>query len=138
MRQIIALISLLIFVSFSCQNENEEQLASDIYYTWEIVDFMSIESIYYGKPENSKILITFNKDGKYSLQLDVNSCGGSFKISNENKLEISGPGCTKMCCDSDFSNKIAIMLSQVETYTLEGNTLKLNVTAWGWINLELD
>ena len=127
----------LIFL-FSCKkNEEGKVVPEDICHSWEIVDFMSVESVYYAKDPQKTILITFTTDNSYELKLDVNSCSGNFTINSDNEIEITGPGCTEICCDSDFSEKIVIMLPQVESYTFEGETLKLHVPAWGWINLEL-
>ncbi|NQU52986.1 MAG: META domain-containing protein [Bacteroidetes bacterium] len=127
----------LFFVLFiSCEKEKKET-TDDIYNTWEVVDFMSIESMLYSKNNNYNPVIEFKNDGSFSLKLDANNCFGSFEITSENNLKIGAAGCTKMCCDSDFSNKFVEMLSRVESYSFEDNQLKLNVPEWGWINLEL-
>lgn len=123
-------------VLFSC-DKKENDVVDDIFNTWEVVDFMSIESVYYGKNPDVPVLITFEQNETYQLNLDVNSCSGGFILADDGNIEISIPGCTKMCCDSDFSNKVAQMLPQVTTYSIEGNILKLNVPQWGWLNLEL-
>ncbi len=83
-------------------------------------------------------IIEFYKEGNYTLELDVNGCSGEFKLTGEGEIEITLAGCTKLCCDSDFSKKIQEMLSQVSSYSIERNKLKLNITGWGWINLELN
>lgn len=79
--------------------------------------YLSAESVAYLKNEDSPILLTFNKDGTYSLELNIISCGGSFEISNKKQISIESPVCTEACCDSPFSNKLAITLSKVTTYT---------------------
>jgi len=107
-----------------------------LYHTWEAKSFMSIESVAYPKNENNKILLTFNESGSYQLKLDINSCGGTFTSGKNNQLEIESPACTKACCDSKFSEKLAMMISRVASYQIEGNTLKLNVPQWGYIELE--
>lgn len=132
----LAIISLIALVLFSC-DKSENHIADDMYNTWEVIDFMSIESVSYAKNSDVPILITFEQNEIYQLNLDVNSCSGSFVLADDGNIEISVPGCTKMCCDSDFSNKVTTMLPQVTSYTIEGNMLKLNVPQWGWINLEL-
>lgn len=117
----------LFFVLFiSCEKEKKET-TDDIYNTWEVVDFMSIESMLYSKNNNYNPVIEFKNDGSFSLKLDANNCFGSFEITGENNLKIGAAGCTKICCDSDFSNKFVEMLSQVESYSFEDNQLKLNV-----------
>lgn len=132
----LATISFILLVLFSC-DKSESDTADSIFNTWEVVDFMSIESVSYAKNPDIPVLITFDLNETYQLNLDVNSCSGNYAISDNAHIEISTPGCTKMCCESDFSNKVAKMLPQVSSYTIEGNILKLNVPQWGWINLVL-
>ena len=72
------------------------------------------------------------------MKLDRNNCSGSFTFSGEDGISITATSCTEVCCDSDFSNKLAVILSQVESYSIEENTLELHVSGWGWINLELN
>jgi hypothetical protein len=125
----------LILTLSSCTKDVETILA--LMETWEVKDFMSIESIAYPKNENSKILLTFEKAGSYHLKLDINSCSGPFTLGKNHQLEIKSTACTEACCDSKFSEKLAEMLLRVESYSIEGTTLKLNVPQWGWIECEL-
>lgn len=123
-------------ILISC--EKEQQVADeDLCQTWEAITFISVESVVYPKHENSPVLLTFNKDGTYNLELDINSCGGSFEISNKNQISIESPVCTETCCDSPFSIKLANTLSKVTTYSIEDHTLQLNVPKWGFIELEV-
>jgi len=129
-------IFLILLLSFaSCTSENPNNPA--LYSIWEAKNFISIESMGYPKNENSKILLTFRESGTFELQLDVNRCGGSFTSGNNNQLKIESTACTEACCDSQFSMKLASMISRVTSYEIERNTLKLNVPQWGWINCEL-
>lgn len=102
---------------------------------WEVDDFMSLESAVYPKDDNYSPLIKFESDGNYSLALDVNVCGGEYSLSSTDSVSISGAGCTKICCDSEFSKKITTMLPQVSTWSINGDELRLTVDRWGWINL---
>ena len=130
---VIVLFSVL---AFSC-DKDENPVVDNIYYTWEVVDFMSIESMLYAKDNNYNPTIEFKQDGSLNLKLDANSCFGSFETEGENNVSFSAVGCTKICCDSDFSNKLAAMLPRVESYDLEDDQLRLNVPAWGFISLKL-
>ncbi|WP_297096952.1 META domain-containing protein [uncultured Draconibacterium sp.] len=102
---------------------------------WEVDDFMSVESAVYPKDDNYNPLIEFNGDGSYNIALDVNICGGDYSLNSTDSISISGAGCTKICCDSEFSKKIATMLPQVSAYTVDGDELRLSVDGWGWMNL---
>jgi hypothetical protein len=135
----LILIFLTSFILSSCEKEGNDEIKFDenIFGKWEVVEFMSVESMLYSKNDNYYPIIEFKNDGSFSLELDQNNCSGNFVLSGENEIEITGPGCTKMCCDSDFSNKVATMLPQVTTYSFDEETLKLNVPGWGWISLKL-
>lgn len=118
-------------------NKDKVLVVEDICHTWEAKSFMSIESVAFPKNENTTILLTFKKDGTYSLKLDINSCGGNFTSGENGKIEIESPTCTEACCDSKFSEKLATMLSKVTTYEIEGSALKLHIPQWGYIKCEI-
>ncbi|MDO8951656.1 MAG: META domain-containing protein [Draconibacterium sp.] len=127
-------ISLLILVIVSC-DKSETDEKGVIYGKWEVTTFMSVESAAYPKKNGFNPVIEFKNDELYSLILDVNSCSGSFTLMAENNISISSAGCTKICCDSEFSKKFVTMLLQVNRYSIEGNKMKLNIPGWGWIEL---
>lgn len=116
----------------SCQDEVTVG-DDDIYHTWEATGFMSLESVAYPKKDNYSPRLTFKRDGKYSLKLDMNSCMGTFEKGENNSISIQSAGCTKICCDSQFSEKLAGMLSKVTSYTIKGDLLQLHVEGWGYV-----
>lgn len=129
--KIFAIILLLALV-FSCRKDDDH---SGLFQTWEAKEFMSIESVAYPKNENTRVLLTFNLSGSYHLKLDINSCGGNFATGKNNQIEMGTAACTEACCDSKFAEKVAAMLSRVNSYEISGKTLKLNVPQWGYIEL---
>jgi len=129
-------ILILMFTLISCNKEKD--VNSVLFSTWEAKSFMSLESVPYPKNENNKILLTFLSSGTYHLKLDINSCGGNFKWGKNNHIEIESPACTEACCDSKFSEKLATMLSKTTSYSIEGQTLKLNIPQWGYIEFVLE
>ena len=133
--KMVLAVLIVLFPFISCKED--EKIANDIYNRWEIVDFMSVESAAYPKNNGFNPVIQFHKNGNYTLELDLNSCIGNFNIDSGSGIELSATGCTYVCCDSEFSEKIASTLSQVKSYELDKNKLKLQVPEWGWINLEL-
>lgn len=122
---------------FSCDND-ETIRKTNILGKWMATDFMSVESVLYSKKDGFNPVIEFKDDDSYILKLDMNSCMGNFTLPKNNIISLSASGCTKMCCDSEFSNKFVQMLPKVESYKIENNKLKLEVPGWGWINLELN
>jgi len=135
MKTFILTILILILTLVSCNKD--EDANSMLYSTWEAKSFMSLESVAYPKNENKSILLTFKKDGTYSLKLDVNSCGGRFTLDKNDQIEIESPACTEACCDSKFSEKLVMMISKVKSYSISENTLKLTVPQWGYIECEI-
>ena len=134
--KLMVLVFVIIISFVSCNKD--DKIVKDIYNRWEIVDFISLESVTYPKNDNYNPIIQFQKEGNYILELDVNSCMGGFNLSSGNTIEISAAGCTKLCCDSKFSEKIISILSKVESYEMVNNKMKLNIPGWGWINLVLN
>jgi heat shock protein HslJ len=130
------LVILIIFIVLIACNKDDEANVDNLYHSWEAKRFMSVESVAYPKNEGKKIGLKFFEDGTYGLSLDINGCGGTYKV-NENRMEISSVLCTLICCDSKFSEKLSIMLPKVTTYEISGKTLKLNVPHWGYIEFEL-
>jgi heat shock protein HslJ len=134
---VFTLLILLVVLLFSSCDKGKNKITGNIYSTWEVVEFMSVESESNAKKDNYNPVIEFKEDGSFSLKLDANNCSGNFSLADGNAIEMGGPGCTKMCCDSDFSNKLTTLLPEVKSYSFEENILKLNVPDWGWIKLEL-
>lgn len=132
------MLTIFILCSIISCNKNNIEVTNTIYNRWEIIDFISVESMMYAKDNEFNPGIEFHKNGSYSLQLDVNNCLGNFELSGKEGIVLTAAGCTKMCCDSDFSNKVKEMIHQVEGYSIENNKMKLNIPGWGWINLKLN
>jgi heat shock protein HslJ len=132
----IIFITFLVLALLSCDKKEKDEMKS-IYGKWEATDFISLESVAYPKKDGFNPILEFKNDGTYNLQLDFNKCSGDFTLLNNNGISFSSVGCTKMCCDSNFSLKFSQMLPQVKTYHIKRNKLKLEVPDWGCINLEL-
>jgi len=127
-------VLLFVVINVSC-SEKECDCTTEIFTVWEAVGFISLESMSYGKDDNYSPVIEFKENGKIDVRLDANTCFGNFELFDEGGLEIGTVGCTKICCDSDFSVKFTEMLPQVTSYSIDGKTMKLNIPDWGWIAL---
>lgn len=133
----IKLFGLIFFLIFyTCNNDDDCACAGQIYGKWEVKEFMSIESVLYAKNDGFNPIIQFKQDGTISIRLDANICSSTFDLLSDTELNITDAGCTKICCDSDFSMKFLEMLPQVESYEIEHDELKLHVSSWGWMELE--
>ena len=131
------IILLLFVVSVSSCNKDEKKSANDIYNTWEVKEFLSVESVLYSKEKNYNPIVEFRRDGTIKISADVNSCFSSYTLISDSGILISEVGCTKICCDSNFSEKFITMVSQVESFSLENNEMKLFIPGWGFIKMEL-
>ncbi len=122
-----------LFMLMACQKVNETPPES-LVQTWEVVEFMSLESVAYPRIEGKKIVFTINSDGTYKLQLEFNQCSGTYQTGNEATISIGATSCTEMCCDSKFAERLVQLLPRVESYKIACNTLQLIVPEWGWIS----
>lgn len=126
----------MLILTSSCKEKECGCTEGDLIGKWSVDEFMSLESVAYPKNDDFNPVIEFRSDGSYQIQLDANSCNGSFVLNGKDEIEISSAGCTKICCDSPFSEKFIRMLPQVESYSFEDEVLNLYVSGWGWIHLK--
>ncbi|WP_372774100.1 META domain-containing protein [Mangrovibacterium sp.] len=130
---IIFLVAML--VSASCQKT--EGPTEQIFQSWEVTGFVSIESITYAKSDDTPIILTLDAGNTYSLQLNTNSCGGDLLKISGLSIQFDRPTCTEACCDSPFAERVVELLPSVSMYKVEDNTLRLSITDWGFIECEL-
>ena len=83
-------------------------------------------------PDNDYVLISptpyqvsFNKDNIYNMILDINSCGSTYKVEDENKISIEPIACTEICCDKAYANTLLNILQSVNSYNISGESLEL-------------
>lgn len=129
-KQITWFIFILI-VQASC--EKIDGPAKNVFQTWEVNQFISIESAVYAKNTGTQILLTINPDQTYQLQLDVNSCGGKLLSISELGIIFDSPTCTEACCDSDFAQRFVKLLTSISMYKVDDDILRLSVPGWGFI-----
>lgn len=125
---------LIPLINFSCKDELVQ--TQDIFHTWEAKEFISLESVSYPKIEENKILLNIESPNSYQLKLDYNQCNGQISQLSHSKIVFQSAGCTKICCDSKFSQKLVEMLPQVTSYHLDNHKLNLYIDGWGSILLQ--
>lgn len=74
---------------------------------------------------NGNYIVRFDTNGTFTLQLDVNGCGGSYSLGNKGSITFSNLFCTHVCCDSQIGEPIAEILPTVRSYSFKGNYLIL-------------
>jgi len=134
-KRILLFIVLVVSILLQACNDDECDCKGQIVGKWKVDGFMSIESVSYSKDNSYSPFITFNSDGTYDVELDVNACSGDYLTGSNDSLSISDIACTEICCDSYFSEKFVDMLSQVSAYNISDDELWLIVTGWGWVVL---
>lgn len=91
---------------------------------WEVVKIKKQGKSTYKKAKEVYVL-EFINDTMYTLNLDVNSCGGRYEIVNNGNIIISAMGCTRACCDSEFAEDLLVLFSKMTEYYGKGNELIL-------------
>jgi hypothetical protein len=116
---------LLLVVGLLLSTCNKETVASTIEGTkwkvWSITapdkDFILVSPTPYQ--------VSFNKDNIYNMRLDINSCGSTYKVEDENKISIEPIACTEICCDKAFADTLLNILRRVNSYNISRESLEL-------------
>lgn len=115
---------LLVFVVFlfSCIKKDPKGYLQSS--SWEIVKIKkSGESVY--TFATSSYILDFTSRETYALKLDVNSCFSGYSIGSLGNIAMDCPGCTKICCDSDFAMELLVLLPKMSNFYIIGNDLFL-------------
>ncbi len=129
------LIVWLTFFLSACQDIQGPQ--KEIYNTWKVTGFTSVEERDYPQNEIGGTYLTILEDNNYILELDINMCSGSLISISERTILFDTPSCTEACCDSPFSQRFTDLLTSISMFKITGNTLRLSVHDWGFIECEL-
>ena len=117
---ILIIVAIFGLMLFSCVKE-------DIYVDitlnkWKVEKIKKQGEMVFIKTNESYIL-EFINDTIYTINLDVNHCGGKYKIITSGTMEIEDTYCTEICCDSDFAEDLVQLLSKTAKYFGKGNEL---------------
>ncbi|MCB2196441.1 MAG: hypothetical protein KQH79_11325 [Bacteroidetes bacterium] len=98
-------IALILMILTSCEENNIDTNIDITSNNWKVEKIrMNGELTYINAPEI--YIFEFINDTTYTFNLDMNRCGGSYKVLNAGSIELDGPYCTMVCCDSDFALKL--------------------------------
>lgn len=106
----------------SCKKDNSD---SSLLQRWQ-VDSLVEHSDSIARNAVNNIYIEFKSDKSITLELEANTCGGSFSLSDSKNLSIEVQLCTEACCDSDFSTRFTQLLSEIKSYHFVNNQLNLS------------
>ncbi len=121
----INLIGLLLcLIASGCKDQPVAVDRISIIHQWKVIS-LSINDISVGKPQRT-YLMDFYTDKNISLKLEANGCGAIYNLLENGEIRLpEGLGCTKVCCDSNFSVNLTHVISDLDHYTLNGDTLTL-------------
>ena len=77
-------------------------------------------------PNNDEFVLSFDGNGFVSSQTDCNGLGAIYTVDGE-VLSMGQFVSTLMYCEGSMEGVYAEQLAQVNSYTIEGNTLRLNL-----------
>lgn len=106
----------------SCDRENPS--VEIINTQWEVIKIKDPGNLSFSDAEESYIL-DFKTEGSFTINLDINNCFGSYHIPQNGSIELDRPGCTKICCDSEFAINLLHLLPKMTEYYGKGNRLFL-------------
>ena len=131
--QILTLI-LVSSVFLSCQKEKLDiDLESN---RWRVVKLKLNDNSSFKRADDTYFL-EFLSDTSFLLILDVNGCYLNYESIQHGNIEVtSGLFCTKVCCDSDYAEKIKKLMPLMTKYYGKGK--KLFFEGEGKIVLEPD
>lgn len=95
---------------------------------WKLIEIYGNPVVVSDKTPTEPHLI-LKEDNRYSGSGGCNNIGGTFELSNVNRIKFSNGISTQMAClDMNIETKLLEVLRKADSYTLsaDGNTLSLN------------
>lgn len=118
-------VSFIIFVACTKTSDPVAVDNSFLIHTWKVFAISETGTWQNASDNNYNSIFTFSKEGGLSITLDVNICGGNYKVEPNNKIAMDWWGCTKKCCDADYGKTITSLLWEINNYSLNRDTLIL-------------
>lgn len=118
---IIFLTAIIPFLS-GCTKEQKTYPLIDT--EWEVWSITAPDLRFFLKSPTS-YHVNFHKDNIFNIRLDVNSCGSTYGLENENNIFIEPIYCTLVCCDKAFADTLINILKDVKSYKITGEDLEL-------------
>jgi len=106
----------------SCKKENIDTEIDITLHEWQVKKIRKEGELnYLNSTEN--YVFKFKNNMTFTFNLDVNSCGGHYRILNKSNLEISNKYCTEICCDSEYAEELLHLLPRMRQYYIQDNKL---------------
>jgi hypothetical protein len=122
-----SLFLLLIIAAVGCSKEDDADIQDSLVSrAWEAKKIDT--DTYKGEAPNRDLILSFSDLGHYALELEVNGCGGTYGLSGENGVYFNGNYCTKAGGDSEFSEQLKKLISNMRSYEIKRSKLTLTGT----------
>jgi hypothetical protein len=122
--KIFSFILLTVFVTILLDCTKERQKYSIINTDWEVWSIISPDRLFFLKSP-TPYPVHFQKDNIFTIRLDVNSCGSTYRVHDENLIDIEPICCTLICCDKPFADTLCNILKDVNSFKITGKYLEL-------------
>jgi len=117
-------LGLFLIIIASCEEDTldiEIDISSD---DWKVVQIKKTNDLSYVSATENYIL-QFVNDSAFTFNLDVNTCGGQYKIISAGRIEFGNVYCTEMCCDSQYAYDLRQLILDMTSYYGKDNQLVL-------------
>jgi hypothetical protein len=119
MRTIQTLILVLLAsLHLACTPERREVTSNE----WIALSLSGINGDSSSNPP-AEYILRFPQRRSFSIQLDVNSCGGTVQFQPNNVILFNGIGCTEACCDSEFATRMLAIMGVVNRFQFNNDQL---------------
>ncbi len=122
MNKLIFWLGLFLIIFFSCEKENIDTEIDITLNDWKVIKIKKQGELSYLNAAESYIF-EFINDTTFTFNLDVNSCGGQYKIISKGNIELGVTYCTEICCDTDFAEDLRQLIPQMTRYYGKGDEL---------------
>jgi heat shock protein HslJ len=90
---------------------------------WKVLKLKESGSSKFLKPDSTYIL-KFISNNAFNFNTDVNECWGSYEVTSPGNITINNEiGCTFVCCDTDFAQKMIQLFPMMTSYYGKGDRL---------------
>jgi heat shock protein HslJ len=120
MKQVFVLSLALILIA-SCQKQKDLKILRDSKWKAIVVDKGNQTVL----TSTSGYEVEFMKKD-FSTFLDVNRCGGSYRVPSANRISFDPINCTEACCDGEFATSMLEQFTNAKRYDLNDDTLYIS------------
>jgi hypothetical protein len=99
----------------SCEENNVDTDIDLTSNNWKVTKIRMKEELTYINPPGDYIF-EFINDTTFTFNLDINTCGGEYKIINNGNIELDAPYCTMACCDSEFAFQLVQVIPTISKF----------------------